>query len=213
MSSCVFSRWLSEEKVSVWTVTQKLRLCGGETLQDNQCVTPVDCTTNCTRYYTLYYILHQVLHTVLQTAPGTTHCTTYCTKYYTLYYILHQVLHTVQQTTSGTTHCTTNCTRYYTLYYECTTEYIRYYTLYYKLHQVLQTVVQSTHSTSDWLLLCVSGQQASDDEEDRIQTRNRKVTNKNKRRGGQSEPELSRLVPPPAEALCQSSFSRLLNLS
>ncbi|XP_060930079.1 erythroid transcription factor [Limanda limanda] len=64
--------------------------------------------------------------------------------------------------------------------------------LYYKLHQVNRPLTMK---------------------KDRIQTRNRRVTNKNKRRGGQSEPELSRLVPPPAEASCQSSFSQLLNLS
>ncbi|XP_069383634.1 erythroid transcription factor [Paralichthys olivaceus] len=66
--------------------------------------------------------------------------------------------------------------------------------LYYKLHQVNRPLTMK---------------------KDRIQTRNRKVTNKNKRgrRGGQSEPELSRLVPPPAEASCQSPFTQLLNLS
>ncbi|XP_051281576.1 GATA-binding factor 2 isoform X4 [Dicentrarchus labrax] len=131
-----------------------------------------------------------------------------------LYYKLHQVL----QTTPGTTPGTTNYTRYYKLHQVLqTTPGTTNYTRYYKLHQVLQTTPGTGSGTSGvYCVFQVNRPLAM--KKDGIQTRNRRVTNRNKRsrKSDQSETELSRLAPPTEEALsCElyaSSSTSLLCL-
>uniref|UniRef100_A0A4W6FZM4 GATA-type domain-containing protein n=1 Tax=Lates calcarifer TaxID=8187 RepID=A0A4W6FZM4_LATCA len=132
-----------------------------------------------------------------------------CGLYYRLHQVLHSVLHTVLQTAPGTTHCTTHCTT------DCTRYYTLYYTVYYRLHQVLQAAL-SLYTEYCLSPLCVfQVNRPLTMKKDGIQTRNRRVTNKNRksRRADQSETKQSRLVPPPEEVTCH--FTQLLpcNLS